>query len=105
MNFTEPDIAKLAKQHYQLDAESKSLDGYDELNFLLKDKAGKKYIFKVATDDHQYDFLDAQVKIINHLANSNVSDKFQKYLLNTEGKELTTIVISGINYYLRILTF
>lgn len=105
MNFSENDIAQLARVHYQLDAAVKSLNGYDELNFLLTDKAGRKYIFKVATDEHKYDFLDAQVKIVNHLSQSKAADRLQRYLCNTEGKELTTIVVDGINYYLRILTF
>lgn len=105
MHFTEQEIRLLAKKHYQLDTDVERLEGYDELNFLLRDKSGKKYILKVATDEHKYDFLDAQVKIISHLAKSPVADKFQQFLLNTEGKELTTIITDRTNYYLRILTF
>ena len=58
---------------------AQELNGYDERNFLLTDAAGKKYIFKIATDEHGYDFLDAQVKIINHLAVNCVSKKFQHF--------------------------
>lgn len=105
MEFTEQDIEQLAKEQYQLTAAAKELNGYDELNFLLTDDAGKKYIFKIATDEHGYDFLDAQVKIINHLAASNVSNKFQQFVLNTNGQTLTTIERNGRNYYLRILSF
>jgi 4-aminobutyrate aminotransferase-like enzyme/Ser/Thr protein kinase RdoA (MazF antagonist) len=105
MNFTEGYIKELCLQHYQLDVEAKALNGYDELNFLLKDKSGQQYILKVATDEHGYHFLDAQVKIINHLSESEVSNKFQHYLLNIEGKELITLLINGKNYYLRILSF
>ncbi len=79
MEFTEQDIEQLAKEQYQLTAAAKELNGYDELNFLLTDDAGKKYIFKIATDEHGYDFLDAQVKIINHLAVNCVSKKFQHF--------------------------
>ncbi|MEP6628389.1 MAG: aminotransferase class III-fold pyridoxal phosphate-dependent enzyme, partial [Ginsengibacter sp.] len=43
--------------------------------------------------------------MINHLAESNLSGKFQHFLLNREGKELTSYVKDGKNYYIRILTF
>ncbi len=105
MNFTEAYIKEFCLHHFQLDVEAKILNGYDELNFLLKDKSGQQYILKVATDEHGYHFLDAQVKIINHLSESEVSNKFQHYLLNIEGKELITLLINGKNYYLRILSF
>ena len=105
MNFTEAYIKELCLQYFQIQVEAKALNGYDELNFLLKDKIGQQYILKIATDEHGYHFLDAQVKIVNHLSKSEVSGKFQHYLLNTKGKELTTLVIEGKNYYLRILSF
>ncbi len=81
MNFTEQYIKEFSLQHYQLDVEAKALNGYDELNFLLKDKEREQYILKVATDEHGVHFLDAQVQIVNHLSQSKVSDKFQHYLL------------------------
>ena len=93
MNFTEAYIKELCLQYFQIQVEAKALNGYDELNFLLKDKIGQQYILKIATDEHGYHFLDAQVKIVNHLSKSEVSGKFQHYLLNTKGKELTTLVI------------
>ncbi len=105
MNFTEAYIKEFCIQQYKLAVEAKALNGYDELNFLLKDKNGQQYILKVATDEHGYYFLDAQVKIVNHLSASEISNKFQQYLLNTDGRELTTLVIEGKNYYVRILSF
>ncbi|MGZ8559733.1 MAG: aminotransferase class III-fold pyridoxal phosphate-dependent enzyme [Chitinophagaceae bacterium] len=61
MHFTEQDVIETANRHYQLNAEAKALNGYDELNFLLKDKQGQQYILKIATEEHGYHFLDAQV--------------------------------------------
>ena len=40
MHFTEQHIIEIANRHYQLTVEAKALNGYDELNFLLKDKMG-----------------------------------------------------------------
>ncbi len=104
-NFSEQHIQQLAKQHYGLSATVKALKGYDELNYFLTTDDGRKYIFKIATDEHGLHFLDAQVKIINHLSVSSLKDKFQHYVLNTDGNELTTLVIGNKNYYLRILSF
>ncbi len=103
MEFMEQDIENLANEHYNLAAVAQELNGYDEMNFLLTDDEGKKYIFKIATDEHGYDFLDAQVQIINHLAANNVSKKFQHFILNINGQALTTIERNGTNYYLRML--
>ena len=105
MIFSEHYIKQLAKEHYHLEAEVKALNGYDELNFLLTGPDDRRYVFKVATDEHGYEFLGAQVKIIDHLSQSSVADKFQHFLLNTEGKELTPLLIDGRNYYLRILSY
>ncbi len=105
MNFTERYVKEFSLQHYHLNVEAKALNGYDELNFLLKEKNGKEYILKVATEEHGVHFLDAQVQIVNHLSKSQVSDKFQHYLLNTDSSEITTLVIDGKNYYFRILSF
>ncbi|MEP7231176.1 MAG: aminotransferase class III-fold pyridoxal phosphate-dependent enzyme [Ginsengibacter sp.] len=105
MNFTEQFIREFALHYYKLDVDAKALNGYDELNFSLEDKERQQYILKVATDEHGVSFLDAQVQIVNHLSKSQVSDKFQYYLLNTDSSELTTLLIDGRNYYFRILSF
>ena len=68
MNFTEQDITEITSRYYQLDVHPKALNGYDELNFLITDKNEQQYILKIATEEHGYHFLDAQVHIINHLS-------------------------------------
>ncbi len=105
MSFSNKIIYHLAKTHYGLSVSAKALNGYDELNYLLTDGHGKKYILKIASKEHGYHFLDAQVEILKHLAKSQVANYFQNNLLNTEGKELTHLIIDGKNYYLRILSF
>ncbi len=105
MHFSEEYIREAVKEYYQLDVQVKSLTGEYELNYLLTANDGKKYIFKIAADKDGYDFFDAQVKIVNHLSASAVADKFNKYVLNIEGKELTPIKAEGKNYYLRLLSF
>lgn len=105
MTFSEILIKKIVKENYHLLVDVKKMNGYDEQNFLLKDKDANKYILKVATDEHGVSFLDAQIKIINHLSKSNLSEKIQCYVLNNEYQELTHYVYDKKNYYLRILSF
>ncbi|HRI20599.1 MAG TPA: aminotransferase class III-fold pyridoxal phosphate-dependent enzyme [Panacibacter sp.] len=105
MNFSISDIALLAKKIYGIDASVKPLTGEYELNYLLTDGNGIKYIFKVASDENSYDFFDAQVKITAHLSRSTVAEKFYKYLPDAEGKELIVLEQDGRKYYLRLLTY
>lgn len=105
MNCTETHIEKLVKEHYGLSVSAKKLNGYDEINYLLTDTNNKHFILKVSDDLQPYPFLEAQVKIINHLSNSSLAHKFQQFYINSEGKELTLIIEEGKKYYLRILSF
>ena len=97
MTFSEATIQQLVQEHYGLDVTVKSLNGYDELNFLLSNEKKEKYILKVSNESHPFPFLEAQVKIIQHLTNSALSDRFQRFSNNNQGQALTKIVVD-LNY-------
>lgn len=105
MNFSEENIRQWVKTHYGLSVSVKPLNGYEEQNFLLTDKTGKKYIFKIADEKQDPAFLDAQVKILKHLAESNFANYFQNFYPNTAGTAITRLNIKGNTYYLRVLSF
>lgn len=105
MELSLESVEQLAAQHYGLQVKAAALSGYDELNFLLTDNDGKKYIFKVATDEHGLSFLDAQLCMLHHLSKTQLAGQFQKFALNSDGIALTKIIVAGKNYYLRILSF
>lgn len=105
MKFSLAEVRTLAAQYFGLVVEVQALNGYDELNYLLTGNDGKKYILKMATDEHGRHFLDAQVKILDHLSKSPLSGKFQQVLPNKEGVALTTVLLEGKQYYLRVLSF
>ena len=105
MNFSEKEIESLVKKYYLLDAKAKALTGEYEFNFLLTTNTGKEYIFKVAGDEHGYDFFDAQIKIVQHLLQSDVADKFFRYIPNEAGELMTVLQKDGRKFYLRLLTF
>ncbi|UFH45200.1 aminotransferase class III-fold pyridoxal phosphate-dependent enzyme [Flavobacterium galactosidilyticum] len=105
MNFSEETVEQLAKEHYGLATTAKSLNGYDELNFLLSNEKNEKYILKISNEDHPLPFLDAQVKIIQHLSKSPLANEFQHFCINIHGDALTKIETDSKIYYVRILNF
>jgi 4-aminobutyrate aminotransferase-like enzyme/Ser/Thr protein kinase RdoA (MazF antagonist) len=105
MNFSETTVQELVKDHYGLTTTVKSLNGYDELNFLLSEDNKEKYILKISNDNHSFPFLDAQVKIVQHLTNSSISNHFQHFCINKEGEALTKFEKDSKTYYIRILNF
>ena len=86
MTFSEATIQNLVKEHYDLDVNVKTLNGYDELNFLLSNEKNEKYILKISNESHPFPFLEAQVKIIQHLTKSAISDFFQHFCINKQGQ-------------------
>lgn len=105
MSFTEKEIETLVKKYYLLDVTAKALTGEYEFNFLLTAQDGTKYIFKAASDEHSYDFFDAQIKIVQHLSQSEVADKFFQYIPNAAGALMTVLQKDSRKYYLRLITF
>jgi len=86
MNFTIGSIENWVANYYGIEVKASVLNGYDELNFLLVEKSGKKNILKVSNSSHDYFFLEAQVKILQHLAKSDLDSKFHTYTLNKKGE-------------------
>jgi len=105
MEFSTAAIENIVHNYYELSVEAKALDGYDELNFILTEKFGKKYILKIAGEQHDKDFIDAQIKIIAHLRNSPIADKLQYYIKNKKGEALTILEEGGKTIYVRILNY
>jgi len=105
MNFTIGTIENWVANYYGIEVKASVLNGYDELNFLLVDKSGKKNILKVSNSSHDYFFLEAQVKILQHLAKTDIAAQFQTYTLNKKGETLTEIIVDEQTYCIRILSF
>lgn len=104
-DFIQEEIEQLIREHYGLKVRANALNGYDELNFVCTDAQSRRYVLKVAEEAHGQHFLDAQVRMLNHLAISPVAQFFQRYLLNHDEEEVTKIWKGEQEYYLRLLTF
>ena len=105
MIFTESFVESLTAEHYGLTVTAKALSGEYEFNFLLTAKDGTKYIFKAASDEHSFDFFDAQAKIVQHLQQSGIADRFYKFIPNLAGDPMTIVNTDNKKYYLRLLTY
>lgn len=108
MMNTQPTIAQLDTLlhiHYGLKASITPLEGYDEHNYLLQTADGSRYICKLAGIRHNLHLLDAQVRILQHLAQSTVNTGFQQVLLNRNGDGLTVIATGPAVLYMRVLTY
>lgn len=104
MKFTDSEIQEIARNHYNLDCEIKSLNGYDEENYLLTNN-DSKFILKVATEEHGFHLLDAQIAVSKHLISKNNAYKIQSYLVNEKSEEITTISKDNQKCFIRILSF
>ena len=105
MKFSSAEVSELVSKHYDLTTTVTALNGYDEYNYLLTEKDGKKYIGKISTAAISNPFLDAQVKILHHLAASPVAAQLQQIVPNRGGNDLTPFTANGENFQLRILSF
>jgi Ser/Thr protein kinase RdoA (MazF antagonist) len=104
MKFTDSEIQEIARVHYNLDCQIKALNGYDEENYLLS-SIDSKFILKVATEEHGFHLLDAQVAVSKHLRSKDKAYKIQAYLVNEKGEEITTLVKNDQKHFIRILSF
>ncbi|MBS1573836.1 MAG: aminotransferase class III-fold pyridoxal phosphate-dependent enzyme [Bacteroidetes bacterium] len=105
MIFKKESVELLASKYYGLTVTAKALTGEYEFNFLLTATDGKKYIFKAAGDEHSYAFFDAQIKIIQHLQQTEIADKFFNYIPNNRGEWMTVLDTGKSKFYLRLLSF
>ena len=105
MKFSTAAAASLVKEYFGIEGTAKDLNGYDEWNYLFTSAEGKKYIFKIANEEHGASFLDAQVRITAHLAETPVGSRLQQHVPSLGGQRLIPVTINGTQHYLRLLTF
>lgn len=103
--MTIEDLRSFIKHEYGIESDVVELSGYDEKNYLLQASDGSRYILKVSTDAHGFDFLQAQIAILRHLEASGLHDKFQRCVPNQNGEFLLTKDQDGKRYYFRLLTY
>ncbi|WP_223292982.1 MULTISPECIES: aminotransferase class III-fold pyridoxal phosphate-dependent enzyme [Shewanella] len=100
-------VMALVQEHFQMAVEVKSLPGYVDLNYLLTDELGERFILKIANADESLAELDMQNAVMHYLNEQDL----QPYLLpkvikNLAGNEITPLQDSyGRQRSLRLLSY
>ncbi|WP_227993203.1 MULTISPECIES: aminotransferase class III-fold pyridoxal phosphate-dependent enzyme [Shewanella] len=92
VEYSPSTVKALVQEHFRMAVEVKSLPGYVDLNFLLTDTQGKRFILKIANADEPLAELDMQNAVMNYLNGQDL----QPYLLpevikNLAGHEITSL--------------
>lgn len=104
--FTENFIIDIIQKKYNLTVTCKILNGYDEYNFLISQLSnGANYIFKIATQEYDIHFIEAQVAMIEHLNKSSMASHFQESIPTIDGKTIDLFTLENKTYYFRLMTF
>lgn len=98
-------VQQVLAEHYRIEGKAERLRGYEEINFLIRQPNGTRYIAKVLTRAEALPRVEAQVRMMQHMAQSNMGSYFQQCLANTNGQRITSFEYDGQSYWLRVLTF
>ncbi len=105
MKLSENDLSILVNEYYQIPCSVTPLNGYEELNFLITADTGKKFLLKISGSENNYHFIEAQVKMMEHLAASSVGNQLQHCIPDKKGQQIVSIVHDTKNWYLRLYTY
>ncbi len=101
----EGEVIELLSREYGINASLQALPGYEEQNFRVTTSAGNTFLLKIADETASLTFLEAQIAILQHLAKSDLSEKFQHCIPNAGGNFITQLNLEGQVYYVRLYTF
>ena len=89
--FSPEDAARLAQQHFAIDASASSLPSERDQNFLLTDGAGGKSVLKIAQAGEARELLELQNAALQHLAERIPHIRLQRVLRSLDGKDIVTV--------------
>jgi 4-aminobutyrate aminotransferase-like enzyme/Ser/Thr protein kinase RdoA (MazF antagonist) len=105
MVFDHSEIHALVLREYGFEASMNALAGYDEQNVRLTDAAGKHFLLKIAPEGAGLPFLEAQIAILQHLAQTAMAPHFQQCIQSRAGAFIVKVERDGQVYYMRLFTF
>jgi 4-aminobutyrate aminotransferase-like enzyme/Ser/Thr protein kinase RdoA (MazF antagonist) len=106
IHFSEEEIKKMTLEFYGLQVSVTSLVSYSDWNFLLKTNQGERYVLKIANEREPRNFLDAQNKMMEFLAEQNYTICCPRVCKTGSGASITEIVsTAGTHHFLRMLTY
>jgi Ser/Thr protein kinase RdoA (MazF antagonist) len=102
--FTAQDAARLAGEHYALPAQARCLPSERDQNFLLQTESGERFVLKIANATEQRALLEAQNRVMEHLA--GYVSFCPRVLQSVNGEEIITLQSQdGTDHFARLVTY
>ena len=80
------EAAKILYSNYDIEGSVSELDGEIDFNFKVNSVDGENYLLKISRPDFKSDYIDFQIKLLDHL-NKNCRINFANTLLTNEGRK------------------
>ena len=104
-SFSLDDARRLADEHYALNGSVEALPSYQDQNFLIVGKSGKKYVLKIANGAEEFDVLDAQNQVMDHVSGEH-EGLFPYVLESLQDKKIEEITSAdGQVHFMRVVTY
>ena len=104
--MTPENVQEIAKTYYGIEGFATPLNGYDEINYLIKTKEGNQLVFKASKVENDLHFLQAQAEILHHLSKSALKNNFPTLIKNKYDQYiLPDCRIGDTVWNIRILTW
>ena len=95
------DAARLAKELYGLDGTLHELPSERDQNFLVKTD-GARYVLKIANATEQWEMLDAQNQVMEHVAGLEL---LPKVVDSMRGEKIEIVSIGDANHFVRLVIY
>ena len=77
----------ILEKYWGVNSNLSLLDGEYDLNILVKSNDGKQYVLKIMREDCLQEFVDMQIKAINHLKSIELKLPLPNIIQTISGKE------------------
>lgn len=98
-------VQDVIRDSFGMVVQTSLLSGYEDWNFLVTDATGTRYVAKFSKPCPESIFLDAQIKMAQHMATSDIGALFPNEVPNQKSTHVTTVQEGQEMYDLRIISF
>ena len=104
--FAAARASELLVEHYGLEGSLEPQDSERDQNFLLRTKAGEKYVLKIANSAELESITDFQVSALIHLEQSRIAGRVPKVVRTIDGQTRVRVSADrGKSYTARVLSW
>jgi Ser/Thr protein kinase RdoA (MazF antagonist) len=104
--FTKDEAAKIAHDHFGLEAKAKPLWSERDQNFRLRTSKGQLYVLKIANHLENPQVIDFQTRALEHIAHVNPDLPVPRTIATREGEDFCLVADdSGRNHMVRLISW